>query len=95
MRKSSPQPTPAPVSVYVPNEEGELVLAKVVQPLTTRRGYGYEGETVIYRYQLIAIQETGEEMFAGKASTRSKALDMKYEWLDSHPEHRDVLIEAL
>ena len=94
--KAKAHSTPiAPVKIYRPDNDGCLQHVDTVQPTTTRRGSEYEPESLTYRYRLIAIQETGEEMFVGKATTRTKALDMKYAWLDAHPEHRDVLIEPI
>ena len=90
------RPAPAPVTVFRPDAAGNLVVSKVVQPTEYRRfDNGYENEIVIRKYRLIAIQETGEEMFAGYASSRTQALDQKYAWLDRHPEHRDVRIEEV
>lgn len=90
------RPALAPVTIFRPDAAGSLVVSAVVQPTEYRRfDNGYENEIEIRKYRLIAIQETGEEMFAGYASNRTQALDRKYAWLDSHPEHRDVLIEEI
>lgn len=52
-------------------------------------------DSVTYRYRLIAVQETGEEMFAGQATTYPDALKKKDAWMRSHPEHREIQIERL
>lgn len=96
MKKFAPPPAPAPVVVLRPARDGSLVVAEVVQPTEYRRfDNGFSKDREIIRFRLIAIQETGEEMFAGNASSRSQALDKKYAWLDDHPEHRDVIIESI
>lgn len=90
------RPAPAPVTIFRPDAAGSLVLSEVIQPTEYRRfDSGYENEIEIRKYRLIAIQETGEEMSAGYASNWTQSLDRKYAWLDSHPEHRDVLIEEI
>jgi len=56
---------------------------------------GMRADEAIMRFRLIAIQETGEEMNAGLASTMRQAEFMKADWLKDHPEHSDVCIEAI
>lgn len=88
-------PDIAPVTIFRPTAEGTLVVAAVVQPTEVRRHSSWTPDNAPIRFRLIAIQETGEEMFAGNACTRGEALDLKYAWLDAHPEHRDVIIESI
>ncbi len=89
-------PAPAPVHVLRPDAAGQLVTCEVIEhPEVHKFGTKYEADNARMQFQLIAIQETGEEMFAGYAANRGRALDMKYEWLQDHPEHRDVLIERM
>ena len=88
-------PAPAPVVILRP-VMGELKIAEVIEkPVFIRRSNDFEGEIVVRRFRLVAVQETGEEMFAGFASTRAQALDIKYSWMESHPEHIDVRIEQI
>ena len=92
----SPRPAPAPVAIFRPDAQGTLAHVETVQPTEYRSwDNGYSADREVIRFRLIAIQETGEEMFAGNASTRAQALDRKYAWLDTHPEHRDVIIEPV
>lgn len=93
--QKSRMPAPAPVVVYVPNEAGELVVARTIEEPPVHRSWDYEGESVVYRYRLMALQETGEEMFAGKARTYEHALELQDKWLRDHPEHYSVCIESL
>ena len=93
--QKSRMPPPAPVTVYVPGESGELIASRTIDAPTSHRFDDYEGDSVVYRYRLIAIQETGEEMFAGKARSYSHAMDLRDKWMSSHPEHRGVSIETL
>lgn len=85
----------APVTIYRPSASGALEVAGVVQPTEVKRHSSWEPDNASVKFRLIAIQETGEELFAGNACTRGQALDMKYAWLENHPEHRDVLIESI
>ena len=94
--RHSPRPAPAPVAIFRPDAQGALVHVETVQPTKYRPwDNGYTNDREVIRFRLIAIQETGEEMFAGYASTRNQALARKYAWLDAHPEHRDVIIEKV
>ena len=94
--RHSPRPAPAPVAIFRPDAQGTLVHVETVQPTEYRQwDNGFTADREVIRFCLIAIQETGEEMFAGNASTRNQALDKKYAWLNDHPEHRDVIIEKV
>lgn len=88
-------PPPAPVTVYVPNESGELIASRTVEAPPSHRFEDYERDGVFYCYRLIATQETGEEMFAGKARSYAHAMSLRDEWMSSHPEHRGVTIEPI
>lgn len=93
--QKSRTPAPAPVTVYVPNEDGELVASGTIENPPVRKFRDYEGDTIVYRYRLIAIQETGEEMFAGNARSYDHAMELRDKWMREHPEHRSVTIEPL
>ncbi len=93
--QKSRMPPPAPVTVYVPDESGELAVSRTIEAPASHLFNDYEGDSVVYRYRLIAIQETGEEMFAGKARNYSHAMDLRDKWMSSHPEHRGVSIEPI
>ena len=94
--RHSPRPAPAPVAIFRPDAQGALAHVETVQPTEYRTwDNGYSADREVIRFRLIAIQETGEEMSAGNASTRAQALDRKYAWLDAHPEHRNVIIEPV
>lgn len=87
---------PAPVTISKPTESGELVVVKTIaHPVERRYRTDYENEHTVYRYRLVAIQETGEEMYAGRARFKPEAYNLKALWLQDHPEHRDVRIEEI
>lgn len=46
-------------------------------------------------YRLIAIQETGEEMYIGTTRDIEKAYEIRARWMKEHEEHRDVVIERV
>lgn len=60
---------PSPVTVLRPDANGTLVVAEVIaNPERRFIDNGWEPEVQKQAYRLIAIQETGEEMFAGMIS---------------------------
>ncbi len=88
-------PPPAPVTIMRP-VDGVLQVAEVIAAPERRPvGDRYEEDVVHCNYRLIAIQETGEEMFVGYASSKWQAGGRKVRWLADHPEHRDVIIERI
>lgn len=87
--------TIAPVAILRPGADGNLHHVATVQPSTTRRARDWESDITRYRYVVIAVTETGEECHVGRFATRGEALDAKYAWLESHPEHRDCLVESI
>lgn len=89
---------PSPVTVLRPDANGTLVVAEVIaNPERRFIDNGWEPEVQKQAYRLIATQETGEEMFAGRvfAENRFKAELEADRWMREHPEHRGIRIETV
>jgi len=85
----------APVTILRP-VSGVLQVVEVIEnPIRARFENGYENEVETYKFRIIAVQETGEEMFAGYATSWAKACDFECEWLEDHQEHRGCRIEKI
>lgn len=89
---------PSPVIVSRPDADGTLKVVEVIKnPERRFIDNGWEPEVQKQAYRLIAIQETGEEMFAGMifAANRVRAEIEADRWMREHPEHRGVQIETV
>lgn len=89
---------PAPVTVMRPDANGQLRVTEIVEkPEHKKLDNGWEPEIQKQEYRLIATQETGEEMFAGRvfAENRFKAELEADRWMREHPEHRGIRIETV
>lgn len=85
MRKT---PVISPCTITKYGDDGEILSVEVVtRRANFKQQFKYEGELVRYRYKLIAVQETGEEMYAGRAKTESEAMELANKWMKDHPEH--------
>ena len=95
MKSNSKRPAPSPLTIYRPGD-GELRATQVIEnPQYAPKLDGYTGELEVYKYRLVAVQETGEEMFAGYAKNYIDGTLKKSSWMFAHPEHRDVYIERI
>jgi hypothetical protein len=87
---------PSPVVVSRPDANGHLQVAEVIEaPVRARFDNGWEPEIQRHKIRLIAMQETGEEMFAGYAVNQNEAEIKAGRWMQSHPEHRGIRFETV
>ena len=89
---------PSPVIVSRPDANGRLQVAEIInEPPRHFIDNGWETEVQKQAYPLIAIQETGEEIFAGMifAANRNRAEIEADRWMREHPEHRSIQIETV
>lgn len=78
----------SPVVILRPDANGNLVQVAVIShPPVHRAPNDWEPDSVVQRFRLMALQETGEEMCICHVRDEREAEKVEKEWLAQHPEH--------
>ncbi len=93
-KKQAAWQVPTPCTTYVPDLDGNMVVASVETRERVRFSNGFETDTVVNTLRIMAEQETGEEIFVAYANRKTVDAIQDAHML-AHPEHRAIWSESI
>ena len=95
MKNSKKLPFIAPVAIVKFDCDGNVVYSETIQPEFVRNySNNWEPETVRNTMRVMAIQETGEELFLCYAN-RQTVENIIEQYSANHPEFRDIFTTSI